>query len=131
MRVAGLVAGHPLEQAAQALGLAGGQQQRIFDGLGVVHQVVPCPAIVPRQMVELDHVQAVAREHPQVDLVGCRPIVDHMFRNYDGVLKVDSEVGNKKTYEPRAWGKIAETGMAARVVQACQDLRSAGTSPAA
>src|SRR5689334_23812085 len=25
-----------------------------------------------------------------------RPIVDHMFRNYDGVLKVDGEVGNKK-----------------------------------
>ena len=60
-----------------------------------------------------------------------RPIVDHMFRNYDGVLKVDGEVGSKKTYDPRTWGKIAETGMAARVVQACEDLRSAGTSPAA
>jgi fructose-bisphosphate aldolase class II len=60
-----------------------------------------------------------------------RPIVDHMFRNYDGVLKVDGEVGNKKTYDPRTWGKIAETGMAARVVQACEDLRSAGTSPGA
>ena len=60
-----------------------------------------------------------------------RPIVDHMFRNYDGVLKVDGEVGNKKMYDPRTWGKIAETGMAARVVQACEDLRSAGTSPGA
>lgn len=56
-----------------------------------------------------------------------RPIVDHMFRNYDGVLKVDGEVGSKKAYDPRTYGKLAESGMAARVVQACQDLRSAGT----
>ncbi|NYI05233.1 class II fructose-bisphosphate aldolase [Allostreptomyces psammosilenae] len=56
-----------------------------------------------------------------------RPVVDHMFRNYDGVLKVDGEVGNKKTYDPRVWGKAAETGMAERVVVAAQDLRSAGT----
>jgi fructose-bisphosphate aldolase class II len=55
-----------------------------------------------------------------------RPIADHMFRNYDGVLKVDGEVGNKKTYDPRVWGKSAETGMAARVVEAAQALRSAG-----
>ncbi len=47
-------------------------------------------------------------------------------RNYDGVLKVDGEVGNKKLYDPRAWGKAAEAGMAARVVEACQNLRSAG-----
>jgi fructose-bisphosphate aldolase class II len=57
-----------------------------------------------------------------------RPIVDHMFKNYDGVLKIDGEVGNKKSYDPRAWGKAAEAGMAARVVQACEDLRSTGTS---
>jgi fructose-bisphosphate aldolase class II len=56
-----------------------------------------------------------------------RPVVGHMFTNYDGVLKVDGEVGNKKAYDPRTWGKSGETGMAARVVQACQDLRSAGT----
>jgi fructose-bisphosphate aldolase, class II len=56
-----------------------------------------------------------------------RPIVDHMFRNYDGVLKIDGEVGNKKTYDPRSYGKSAEAGMAQRVVTACQDLRSAGT----
>jgi fructose-bisphosphate aldolase class II len=49
-----------------------------------------------------------------------------MFKNYDGVLKVDGEVGNKKTYDPRSWGKSAETSMAARVVRACEDLRSAG-----
>jgi fructose-bisphosphate aldolase class II len=56
-----------------------------------------------------------------------RPVADHMFRNYDGVLKVDGEVGDKKAYDPRTWGKAAEERMAKRVVQACQDLRSAGT----
>ena len=56
-----------------------------------------------------------------------RPIADHMFKNYDGVLKVDGEVGNKKTYDPRTYGKSAEAGMAARVVEACTDLRSVGT----
>jgi fructose-bisphosphate aldolase class II len=56
-----------------------------------------------------------------------RPVADHMFRNYDGVLKVDGEVGNKKTYDPRTWGKLAEAGMATRIVEACQNLRSAGT----
>ncbi|MFC1418442.1 class II fructose-bisphosphate aldolase [Streptacidiphilus cavernicola] len=56
-----------------------------------------------------------------------RPIVDHVFRNYDGVLKVDGEVGTKSTYDPRTWGKLAEAGMAARVVEATQSLRSAGT----
>ncbi len=56
-----------------------------------------------------------------------RPVADHMLKNYDGVLKIDGEVGNKKTYDPRAWSKLAENGMAARVVEACTDLRSAGT----
>ncbi|MEV0386548.1 class II fructose-bisphosphate aldolase [Nonomuraea sp. NPDC050643] len=56
-----------------------------------------------------------------------RPVADHMFRNYDGVLKVDGDVGNKKAYDPRAYGKAAEAGMAARVVEACQHLKSAGT----
>ncbi|MBM9505763.1 class II fructose-bisphosphate aldolase [Actinacidiphila acididurans] len=55
-----------------------------------------------------------------------RPVADHMLRNYDGVLKVDGEVGNKKTYDPRVWGKAAEAGMAARVVVAAENLRSAG-----
>ncbi|GHH69787.1 class II fructose-bisphosphate aldolase [Promicromonospora soli] len=55
-----------------------------------------------------------------------RPVVEHMFKNYDGVLKIDGEVGNKKAYDPRAWGKAAEAGMAARIVEACQQLRSAG-----
>jgi len=60
-----------------------------------------------------------------------RPVAGHMFTNYDGVLKVDGEVGNKKTYDPRSYLKAAETGMAARVVEACEDLLSAGTAQAA
>jgi fructose-bisphosphate aldolase class II len=55
-----------------------------------------------------------------------RPIADWMLKNYDGVLKVDGDVGNKKVYDPRAWGKAAEAGMSARVVEAAQQLGSAG-----
>ena len=55
-----------------------------------------------------------------------RPVADHIFTNYDGVLKVDGDVGNKKVYDPRSWGKAAEAGMAARVVEAAEQLRSAG-----
>ncbi len=55
-----------------------------------------------------------------------RPVADHMLKNYDGVLKIDGEVGNKKAYDPRSWGKSAEAGMAARVTHACEDLLSSG-----
>ncbi|WP_153396182.1 class II fructose-bisphosphate aldolase [Ornithinicoccus halotolerans] len=55
-----------------------------------------------------------------------RSVAGYMMRNYDGVLKIDGEVGNKKQYDPRAWGKEAEAAMAERVVTACQALRSAG-----
>ena len=53
-----------------------------------------------------------------------RPIADHMFTNYTGVLKVDGEVGNKKLYDPRSYTKAGERGMANRVIEACHDLRS-------
>ncbi|UQN28015.1 MULTISPECIES: class II fructose-bisphosphate aldolase [Brachybacterium] len=59
-----------------------------------------------------------------------RPAAGHMFDNYEGVLKVDGDVGNKKAYDPRAWGKKAEAGMAARIVEAAQNLRSAGSHEA-
>ncbi len=55
-----------------------------------------------------------------------RPVVGHMFTNYDGVLKIDGEVGNKKAYDPRSYLKAAEQGMAARVTQACENLKSTG-----
>ncbi len=56
-----------------------------------------------------------------------RPVANHMLTEYEGVLKVDGEVGNKKMYDPRGWGKKAEAGMSARVLEACTDLRSVGT----
>ena len=55
-----------------------------------------------------------------------RGVVEHMFRNYDEVLKVDGEVGNKKKYDPRVWLKAARESMAARIVVACNDLLSTG-----
>ena len=60
-----------------------------------------------------------------------RPLAGHMFTNYDGVLKIDGEVGNKKVYDPRSYLKKAEAGMSERVVEACNDLRSAGRSVSA
>lgn len=55
-----------------------------------------------------------------------RPIVEHMFRNYDGVLKVDGEIGNKKVYDPRSYLKAGEQGMSDRIAEAVSDLRSGG-----
>ncbi|MFC9257947.1 class II fructose-bisphosphate aldolase [Amycolatopsis thailandensis] len=55
-----------------------------------------------------------------------RPIAEHFFKNYDGVLKIDGEVGNKKVYDPRSYLKAAEAGMATRIVEAAQSLGSAG-----
>ena len=57
-----------------------------------------------------------------------RPIVDHIMKNYDQVLKVEQEVGNKKHYDPRAWMKKAEESMTNRIYQAISDLKSEGTS---
>jgi fructose-bisphosphate aldolase class II len=57
-----------------------------------------------------------------------RPIVDHVMRNYSGVLKVDGEIGDKKAYDPRNYLKKAEEGVTARMIQAIQDLRSDGKS---
>ena len=57
-----------------------------------------------------------------------RPIVEHMFKNYDGLLKIDGEVGNKKVYDPRSYLKKGLAGMQERVAQAVKDLRGVGTS---
>lgn len=59
-----------------------------------------------------------------------RAIVDHFFKNYDGVLKVDGEVGSKKAYDPRTYLALAETALAERVKQAVKELRGTGTSAA-
>lgn len=55
-----------------------------------------------------------------------RAVAGHMFEHYDAVLKIDGEVGEKKFYDPRSWGREAESAMAARVVEACKELGSAG-----
>ena len=55
-----------------------------------------------------------------------RPVAGHMFTKYDGVLKLDGDVGRKKDYDPRAWGKAGEQGMADRVTHACEDLMATG-----
>ena len=60
------------------------------------------------------------------DMQYTRPIADHMFRNYDDVLKVEGEVGRKKDYDPRTYLSLAEAAMAARVKQAVTDLRGNG-----
>jgi len=57
-----------------------------------------------------------------------RPIAGHMLSNYDGVLKVDGDVGNKKAFDPRVYGKLGEAGMAERVGRACRELGSTGRS---
>jgi fructose-bisphosphate aldolase, class II len=60
-----------------------------------------------------------------------RPIAGHMLAAYDGVLKVDGGLGDKSAYDPRAWGRKGEESMAARIVQACKELGSEGSSIAA
>ena len=60
-----------------------------------------------------------------------RPVAGHMFANYDGVLKIDGEVGDKKTYDPRNYMKKAEAAMTERVIEACNDLHCAGRSVSA
>ncbi len=57
-----------------------------------------------------------------------RAVVDHMFKNYDAMLKIEGEVGNKKYYDPRAWMKAAELNMTKRIAKACKDLKSDGKS---
>ncbi|SDP48564.1 fructose-bisphosphate aldolase [Pedococcus dokdonensis] len=109
------------EAAAQALGLA--SDARPFDlvfhgGSGSTAEEIAAAVDfgVVKMNVDTDTQYAFTR-----------PVAGYMLSNYEGVLKVDGEVGNKKQYDPRAWGKEAEAGMAARVVEACENLRSAGT----
>ena len=57
-----------------------------------------------------------------------RPVVDHMMKNYEGVLKIEGDVGNKEKYDPRSYMKLGEAGLADRVKQAVTDLRGVGTT---
>ena len=55
-------------------------------------------------------------------------IADHIFTNYDGVLRVDGDVGRKAAYDPRGWGRKAETALAKRVAEASELFGAAGKS---
>jgi fructose-bisphosphate aldolase, class II len=108
------------EVAARRLGLPAGSKplDLVFHGgsgsqLAEIHQALSYGVV--KMNVDTDTQYAFTR-----------PIADHMFRNYAGVLKVDGEVGNKKLYDPRSYLKLAEQSMTERVTRACQDLRSAG-----
>ena len=110
------------EVAARELGLPAGAKplDLVFHGgsgseLAEIHQALSYGVI--KMNVDTDTQYAFTRS-----------IAAHMFSNYDGVLKVDGEVGNKKAYDPRSYLKQAEQSMAGRVVQACENLRSAGRS---
>ncbi|PRX47494.1 fructose-bisphosphate aldolase [Prauserella shujinwangii] len=106
--------------AAEKLGLAEGAKpfELVFHGgsgslLEEIHEAVSYGVV--KMNVDTDTQYAFTR-----------PIADHMFKNYDGVLKIDGEVGNKKVYDPRSYMKAAEASMATRVVEAAEALKSAG-----
>ena len=62
------------------------------------------------------------------DCAYTRAGADHMFLNYAGVVGADCGIGDKRAYDPRIWRRTAEQAMAARVVDACDQLGSAGRS---
>ncbi len=110
------------EVASAALGLADGSKpfDLVFHGgsgslLTEIHEALGYGVV--KMNVDTDTQYAFTR-----------PIVGHMFGHYDGVLKVDGEVGVKKAYDPRTYLKLAEVGMADRVREACENLRSTGTT---
>jgi fructose-bisphosphate aldolase class II len=78
----------------------------------------------------LDHGVVKMNVDTDMQYAFTRAIANHCFRNYDGVLKVDGEVGSKKVYDPRSYLTLAETAMAERVKQAVQELRATGTTMA-
>lgn len=108
------------EVAAEKLGLPAGSKpfDLVFHGgsgsaLEEIHEAISYGVV--KMNVDTDTQYAFSR-----------PIADHMLKNYDGVLKVDGDVGNKKVYDPRSYLKTAETAMADRVVEAAESLKSAG-----
>jgi fructose-bisphosphate aldolase class II len=64
--------------------------------------------------------------HTDTQYAFTRAVADHMLKNYDGVLRIDGEVGVKQAYLASTWLDRGRAGMADRVVQACEELRSAG-----
>jgi fructose-bisphosphate aldolase class II len=78
----------------------------------------------------LDHGVVKMNVDTDMQYAFTRAVAEHFFRNYDGVLKVDGEVGNKKAYDPRTYLAIGEAAMAERVKQAAKELRATGTTKA-
>jgi len=78
----------------------------------------------------LDHGVVKMNVDTDMQYAFTRAVAEHFFRNYDGVLKVDGEVGNKKAYDPRTYLAIGEAAMAERVKQAAKELRATGTTMA-
>jgi len=76
----------------------------------------------------LDHGVVKMNVDTDMQYAFSRAIAAHFFRNYDGVLKVDGDVGNKKAYDPRSYLALAENAMAERVTQVVNELRAAGTT---
>jgi fructose-bisphosphate aldolase class II len=84
-------------------------------GLGDIHQALDYGVV--KMNIDTDMQYAFTRA-----------IADHFFTNYDGVLKVDGEVGSKKAYDPRSYLTLAEAAVARRVRQAVEELRAANTT---
>ncbi len=108
-------------QEAVAKEIGGGYQHMlVFHGgsgseLSEIHETLNYGVI--KMNIDTDTQYAYSRE-----------IVDYMFTNYESMLKIDGEVGNKKFYDPRAWMKKGEEAMAKRIADACKDLKSDGKS---
>jgi fructose-bisphosphate aldolase class II len=76
----------------------------------------------------LDHGVVKMNVDTDMQYAFTRAVADHFFRSYDGVLKVDGEVGHKKAYDPRSYLALGESAMAERVKEAVKELRAAGTT---
>jgi fructose-bisphosphate aldolase class II len=57
-----------------------------------------------------------------------RAVAGHVLDHWDGVLRIDGGLGDKHSFDPRAWGRAGEAAMAERVRQACEQVGSAGRS---
>jgi fructose-bisphosphate aldolase, class II len=57
-----------------------------------------------------------------------RAVAGHVLDHWDGVLRVDGGLGDKRAYDPRAWGRQGEAAMAGRVAAAAEQLGAAGRS---
>jgi thiol-disulfide isomerase/thioredoxin len=94
---------------------------------------VPCRMIAPTvEQIAESHGEKLKVVKMNVD-TDCqytftRPIVDHMMKNYDGVLMIDGEMGSKKAYDPRSYLALGEGAMAERVKRAARELKSVGTT---